>query len=92
MNKSINNIRTMTSSKEKNKLCGYLNINNNNVHVTSLKCSSKHINLFAAGDSQLNLKIFDIETKKQIISYKCLVNKGYNLNTNKILIITLKIK
>lgn len=86
MNKSINNIRTMTSSKEKNKLCGYLNINNNNVHVTSLKWSPKHINLFAAGDSQLNLKIFDIETKKQIISYKCLVNKGYNLNTNNLII------
>ena len=62
-------------------------INNKSVHVTSLKWSPKYINFFASGDSQLNLKIFDIETKKQIISYKCLINKGYNLNTNNNIII-----
>ena len=77
MNKSISNNRTMSSSKEPN---------NNSVHITSLKWSPKNINLFASGDSQLNLRIFDISTKKQIISYKCLINKSKNLNSNNIII------
>ena len=51
-----------------------MNKNNNNCHITSLKWSPKHINLFASGDSMLNLRIFDIETKKQIILYKLVIH------------------
>ena len=51
-----------------------MNKNNNNCHITSLKWAPKYINLFASGDSMLNLRIFDIETKKQIILYKLVIH------------------
>ena len=83
-NKNIFNIRTVPSSKENKKLNGYFNIlYNNSNHITSLRWSPKHKNLFASGDSVLNLRIFDIFVKKQVISYQCMINKDKNnLNMN----------
>ena len=67
-NKNKNALKSITSSKE----------NSNSNQITSLKWSPKHPDLFASGDSFLNLKIFDIITKKQIISYQSITNKDNN--------------
>ena len=78
---SDGNIR-LYSIKETYKLIHIFNNKNNiNCQITSLKWSPKHQNIFASGDSFLNLRIFDILIKKQISSYQCLnlkVNNNFN--------------
>ena len=82
-NKNMNSMKKNIQQVEKTKNSGYFHITNNNSnHITSLKWSPKHQNLFASGDSNLNFRIFDINIKKQIISYQCVVNKDNNLNLN----------
>ena len=64
--KNMNNKGIFSSQNGNTKLNGYFNIiNNNSNHITSLKWSPKHKNLFASGDSFLFLRIFDIDTKNR---------------------------
>ena len=86
-NSNLNNIKTLSTSLNENKnenndistrLGGFSNFNNDKNHVVCLKWATNHSHLFASGDSLLNLRIFDISIKKQIISYKCLINKNMN--------------
>ena len=81
--KNLNNKGISSSQKGNTKLKGYFNIiNNSSNHITSLKWSPKHKNLFASGDSLLYLRIFDMNIKKQIISYQCIIKKKFNNNLN----------
>jgi WD40 repeat protein len=90
---SLNNSKSLPSSSSLSskediisytRLGGFNNLNNSGKnHVFSLKWAPNYPNLFASGDSSLNLRIFDISTKKQIISYKCSVNKNNNKTQNK---------
>ena len=89
-NNNLNNLKTISSISEENnisstRLGGYNNLNNNDKnHVFCVKWAPLHPNLFASGDSFLNLRIFDISLKKQIISYKCPLNNNvYNKTQNK---------
>ena len=87
-NTNLNNLKTISSSEENNasisKLGGAYNLkfNSNKCHVICLKWAPNHPNLFASGDSLLNLRIFDISIQKQIISYKCLVKNQDNNKTD----------
>ena len=95
-NNNLNNIKPISSSLEDNsftstRLGRNYNMNNNDNnndrnHVICLKWAPNHSNLFASGDSFLNLRIFDISIKKQIILYKCILNINRNQNKKKIYI------
>ena len=81
--KNLNNKGIVSSQNGNTKLSGYFNIiNNNSNHITSLKWSPKHKNLFTSGDSFLFLRIFDIDTKKQIISYQNIIKQDIKNNSN----------
>ena len=91
-NNNLNNIKPISPSLEENnftstRLGGNYNIDNTERnHVICLKWAPNHSNLFASGDSFLNLRIFDISIKKQIILYKCMININKNQNKKNIII------
>ena len=80
-NNNLNNIKTLSSNEENSTSITKLSYNlnfNNKCHVICLKWAPIHQNLFASGDSLLNLRIFDISIQKQIIAYNCVVNHNIN--------------
>ena len=88
-NSNLNNLKSISppldeSNPPSSRLGGAYSLNNNNNknHVICLKWSPSHSNLFASGDSFINLRIFDISIKRQIILYKCPLNINNNTNQN----------
>ena len=93
-NNNLNNLKAISSLSEENnnitssRLGGNYCINNSDKnHVVCLKWAPNHSNLFASGDSFLNLRIFDISIKKQIILYKCPINGNNKNQKNKNILI-----
>ena len=91
-NNNLNNIKPISPSLDENnftstRLGGNYNIDNiDRNHVICLKWAPNHSNLFASGDSLLNLRIFDISIKKQIILYRCMININKIQNKKNIII------
>ena len=89
-NNNLNNLKSISGASEESnpvtRLGGTYNLSNSGKnHIICLKWAPNHTNIFASGDSFLNLRLFDISTKKQIISYKCSLSKNKdsnNINNN----------